>query len=197
MLPAFAHEVLKYPNDQIGAVVGYLRSAEAVGAISMAVLLAHLPPIRRAGWTILWAVAGYGVATIFLGLTRYLWMALGAMFLIGALDNVSVVVRQTLVQLLTPDNMRGRVTAVSNVFIVASNELGGAESGVAARLLGLVPSIIFGGAGAICVVLACGAIWPQILAIGSLVGLRPAGEADAGRQLGEDIDTVETREDRQ
>lgn len=188
VLPAFAHEVLKYPNDQIGAVVGYLRSAEAVGAISMALLLAHLPPIRRAGWTILWAVAGYGAVTIFLGLTRYLWMALGAMFLIGALDNISVVVRQTLVQLLTPDGMRGRVTAVCNVFIVASNELGGVESGVAARLLGLVPSIIFGGAGAICAVLACVTIWPQILAIGSLVGLRPAGKADAGRQLGDSQD---------
>jgi MFS family permease len=176
VLPAFADKVLGFPDDRIGAVVGYLRSAEAAGAICMAVLLAHLPPIRRAGWTMLWAVAGFGLATVCLGFSKYLWIALAAMFFIGALDNVSVVIRHTLIQLLTPDNMRGRVTAVNNVFIVASNELGGMESGIAAGLFGLVPSIIGGGVGAILVVLGCAALWPQILSIGSLVDLRPAEE---------------------
>ena len=165
-----------FPTSKIGAVVGYLRSAEAAGAIFMAILLAHLPPIRRAGRTMLWAVAGFGVATVCLGLSQYLWIALAAMFLIGALDNISVVVRHTLIQLLTPDNMRGRVTAVNNVFIVASNELGGMESGVTAGLFGLVPSIVGGGVGAILVVLGCAAIWPQILSH------RLAGRPATGRR---------------
>ncbi len=155
VLPAFVDKVLHFPDSQIGAVVGYLRSAEAVGAILMAILLAHLPPIRHAGRTMLWAVAGFGAATVCLGLSKYLWLALLCMFLIGALDNISVVVRHTLIQLLTPDNMRGRVSAVNNVFIVASNELGGMESGVTAHLFGLVPSIIGGGIGAILVVCGC------------------------------------------
>ena len=176
VLPAFADKVLHFPDAKIGVVVGYLRSAEAAGAILMAVLLAHLPPIRRAGRTMLWAVAGFGAATVCLGLSKYLWIALVAMFLIGALDNISVVVRHTLIQLLTPDAMRGRVTAVNNVFIVASNELGGMESGVTAGLFGVVPSIVGGGVGAILVVLGCAVIWPQILSLGSLVGLRPADE---------------------
>ncbi len=179
LLPAFADQVLHFPKEQVPAVAGYLRSAEACGAIVMAIMLAHLPPIRRAGRTMLWAVAGFGTATIGLGFSKYLWIALAAMFLIGALDNISVVVRHTLIQLLTPDNMRGRVTAVNNVFIVASNELGGLESGVTAYWFGLVPSIVGGGVGAILVVLGCAAIWPQILSIGSLVGLRPADEEES------------------
>jgi MFS family permease len=187
VLPAFADKVLGFPEARVGAVVGYLRSAEAVGAITMAILLAHLPPIRRAGRTMLWAVAGFGVATICLGLSRYLWVALAAMFLIGALDNISVVVRHTLIQLLTPDDMRGRVTAVNNVFIVASNELGGMESGLTAGLFGLVPSIVGGGVGAILVVLGCAAISPQILSLGSLADLRPADEAKVREESDEEI----------
>ena len=176
VLPAFADEVLHFPPEKIGAVVGYLRSAEAAGAILMAVALAHLPPIRRAGPTMLLAVAGFGAATVCLGLSKSLWIALAAMFLIAALDNISVVVRHTLIQLLAPDNMRGRVSAVNNVFIVASNELGGMESGLAAGAFGLIPSIVGGGIGAILVVFGCAAIWPQILTIGSLAGLRPSEE---------------------
>ena len=188
VLPAFADQVLGYHSqERMAAVAGYLRSAEAVGAIFMAVLLAHLPPIRRAGWTMLWAVAGFGVATVGLGLSRWLAAALLSMFALGALDNVSVVVRHTLIQMLTPDNMRGRVTAVNNVFIVASNELGGMESGIAASLFGLVPSIIGGGIGAILVVLGCAALWPQILTIGSLADLRPADEAQVREEADEEI----------
>ncbi len=184
LLPALADQVLSFPKDHVPTVTGYLRSAEAVGAIIMAVLLAHLPPIRRAGRTILWAVAGFGAATVCLGLSRHLGTALAAMFMIGALDNISVVVRQTLVQLLTPDNMRGRVTAVNNVFVVASNEVGGLESGVTAYWFGLVPSIVIGGMGAVFVASACAAIWPSILSIGSLVGLRPADASqDRGAQI--------------
>ena len=99
----------------------------------------------------------------------------------------SVVVRHTMIQMLTPDNMRGRVTAVNNVFIVASNELGGMESGITASLFGLVPSIIGGGIGAILVVLGFAALWPQILAIGSLADLRPEEEAQIREEADEEI----------
>jgi MFS family permease len=188
VLPAFADQVLGYhTQEQMAQIAGYLRSAEAAGAIGMAVLLAHLPPIRKAGWTMLWAVAGFGVATVGLGLSQWLAAALVAMFALGALDNISVVVRHTMIQLLTPDNMRGRVTAVNNVFIVASNELGGMESGIAASLFGLVPSIIGGGIGAILVVVGCAALWPQILTIGSLADLRPADEAIVRQETDEEI----------
>jgi MFS family permease len=188
VLPAFADQVLGYHTpERMAAVAGYLRSAEAVGAIAMAVIVTHLPPLRRAGWTMLWAVAGFGVATVCLGLSRWLPGALLAMFALGALDNISVVVRHTLIQMLTPDDMRGRVTAVNNVFIVASNELGGMESGVTAGLFGLVPSIVGGGIGAILVVIGCAALWPQIMTIGSLANLRPAEEAKAREETDEGI----------
>ena len=114
--------------------LGLLQSAEAVGAVFMAVLLTHLPPMKRAGRTMLWAVAVFGAATIGFGLSPWFPVSLAMMFLIGAVDNVSVVVRHTLVQMLTPDAMRGRVSAVNAIFIVASNDIGGLESGFTARL---------------------------------------------------------------
>ena len=134
--------------------------------------------MRRAGVTLLWAVAGFGVATIIFGLSQWFWLSLLMMFLVGALDNISVVVRHTLVQMLTPDEMRGRVSAVNSVFIVASNDLGGLESGLTAWLFGPVISVVGGGVGTILVVLAAMRLWPQILSIGSLDSIRPA---DAGR----------------
>jgi MFS family permease len=145
----------------------------------MAMLLAHLPPLRRAGRTLLWAVAGFGAATIVFGLSRSYPLSLAMMFLVGALDNVSVVVRHTLVQMLTPDPMRGRVSAVNSVFIVASNDLGGLESGVTAALVGPVASVVLGGIGTILVVIGAARIWPQILTIGSLRDIRPAAAAQA------------------
>ncbi len=179
LLPAFALDVLHFPKEAIGSVVGWLRSAEAVGAIAMAMLLAHVPPIRRAGWTMLQAVAGFGAATILFGLSRNFWLSLFAMFAIGALDNISVVVRHTLIQMLTPDDMRGRVSAVNNVFIVASNDLGGLESGLTAWLVGPILSVVGGGIGTLLVVVGCAWIWPQILSIGSLADLRPADETES------------------
>lgn len=187
LLPAFARDILHFPESSIGSVVGWLRSAEAVGAISMAVLLAHLPPIRRAGRTMLQAVAGFGVATIVFGLSHSFWLSLAAMFMIGALDNISVVVRHTLIQMLTPDDMRGRVTAVNNVFIVASNDLGGMESGLTAWLVGPMLSVVGGGIGTLLVVLGCAWIWPQILSIGSLADLRPADAAKARQDSDEEV----------
>jgi MFS family permease len=120
----------------------------------MGLALAHLPPMRRAGATLLWAVAGFGVATVVFGLSRSFWLSMAMLFLTGIFDTVSVVVRHTLVQLLTPDAMRGRVSAVNNVFIGSSNELGAFESGVTAAWFGPVISVVAGGVGTVLVVLA-------------------------------------------
>jgi MFS family permease len=167
--------------------LGLLRSAEAVGAVSMGVLLAHLPLMRRAGRTLLWAVAGFGAATVGMGLSQWFPVSLAMMFLIGALDNVSVVVRHTLVQMLTPDEMRGRVSAVNSVFIVSSNDLGGLESGVTAKLFGPVLSVVGGGLGAILVVLGVARIWPQVLSIGSLADIRPAKPLPDQQEVDEEL----------
>jgi hypothetical protein len=183
LLPIYAEDIL-----HVGARgLGFLRSAEAVGAIGMAVLLAHLPPMQRAGRTLLWSVAGFGVATILFGLSSWFWLSLAMMFLIGALDNVSVVVRHTLVQMLAPDVMRGRVSAVNNVFIVSSNDLGGMESGVLARLVGPVMAVVIGGVGAIVAVFGCSRLWPEILEIGSLADVRPAQAAEAQEEAEQEL----------
>jgi len=174
LLPVFAKDIL-----HVGpAGLGLLQAADAVGAMCMAVLLVHLPPMRRAGVAMLWAIAGFGLATIVFGLSTWFWLSLAAMFLVGALDNISVLVRHTLVQMLTPDAMRGRVSAVNNVFIVASHDLGGLESGLTAWLFGPVISVVGGGMGTIAVVLAAAWLWPQILAVGSLDSIRPDGEEE-------------------
>ncbi len=163
--------------------LGALQSADAVGAICMAITLAHRPPLRRAGVTLLWAVMGFGVATIVFGVSQWFWLSLLMMFLIGALDNISVVVRHTLVQMLTPDEMRGRVSAVNGIFIVASNDLGGLESGLTAWLFGVVASVVAGGVGTILVVLTAVWIWPQLLGIGSLAAIRPAAVEEPDRDV--------------
>ncbi len=180
LLPIYAKDIL-----HVGAVgLGLLTSADAVGAIAMAVLLAHLPPMRRAGVTLLWAVSGFGVATIVFGVSTWFWLSLAMMFVVGALDNISVVVRHTLVQMLTPDAMRGRVSAVNNVFIVASNDLGGLESGLTAWAFGAVASVVGGGIGTILVVLGVAYLWPQVLGIGSLTSIRPAAIPDTEELVG-------------
>ena len=183
LLPVFAKDILHV--DKLG--LGLLQSAEAVGAVSMAVLLTHLPPMKRAGRTMLWAVATFGAATIAFGLSRWFPLSLAMMCLIGAADNVSVVVRHTLVQMLTPDAMRGRVSAVNAVFIVSSNDLGGLESGLTARLFGAVASVVIGGIGAIGVTLGAAALWPQILTIGSLKDVRPVEPSTASPLMPEDL----------
>ncbi len=177
LLPIFAEKIL-----HVGSLgLGVLQAADAVGAVCMAVMLAHRPPLRRAGVALLWAVAGFGAATIVFGLSQWFWLSLAMMFLVGALDNISVVVRHTLVQMLTPDAMRGRVSAVNGVFITASNELGGMESGFVAGLFGPVISVVGGGIGTILVVLASMALWPQLLKIGSLGSIRPVEDTDEER----------------
>lgn len=164
LLPVFAEHIL-----HVGAVgLGWLRAAPSVGAVLMAFALAHRPPLQRAGHAMLFAVAGFGAATIVFGLSKNYALSFVALAMTGACDNISVVVRHTLVQLLTPDAMRGRVSAVNNIFIGSSNELGAFESGVTAALFGPVISVVAGGIGTILVVLGVAAKWPQVRAIGPL-----------------------------
>ncbi|HEY5036150.1 MAG TPA: MFS transporter [Chthoniobacterales bacterium] len=164
LLPIFADQILHC--GPIG--LGWLRAAPAIGAFVMAVTIAYLPPMRRAGCTLLWCVSGFGVATIIFGASHWFWLSLLMLFFTGVFDSVSVVVRQTLVQLLTPDEMRGRVSAVNNIFIGTSNEFGAVESGLTAAVFGPVVSVVGGGIGTILVVLAVVFKWPQIRKIGRL-----------------------------
>ena len=150
--------------------LGILRAAPSVGALTMALALAQRPPFSRAGYTLLWAVAGFGVATIVFGLSQNFWLSLAMLALAGMLDMISVVVRHTLVMLRTPEAMRGRVSAVNAMFIGASNELGGFESGVAASLLGPVGAVVFGGIGTILVVIGVSRWSPELRRLGKLAG---------------------------
>jgi MFS family permease len=143
-------------------------AAPAIGAFVMALMVAYLPPMRRAGNILLWCVGGFGLATIVFGLSKALWLSLAMLSLIGALDSVSVIIRGSIVQLVTPDEMRGRVSAVNNIFIGTSNEFGALESGLTAALFGPVLSVVAGGIGTILVVFASAWRWPEIRKIGRL-----------------------------
>lgn len=148
LLPVFASEILHVGPQGLGV----LRAAPALGAVLMGVLLAHRPPIERAGRALLVAVAVFAMAIIGFGLSTSFFLSLVLLAVSGMADSVSVVIRATLVQMLTPANMLGRVSAVNSVFIGSSNELGAFESGVAARLLGTVPAVVAGGVAALAVV---------------------------------------------
>jgi MFS family permease len=164
LLPIFADQIL-----HCGPVgLGWMRASPAIGAFAMALFVAYLPPMREAGKTLLWCVTGFGLATIIFGLSKALWLSLMMLFLAGALDSVSVIVRGSIVQLVTPDEMRGRVSAVNNIFIGTSNEFGALESGLTAALFGPVISVVSGGIGTILVVLGAALKWPEIRKIGAL-----------------------------
>jgi MFS family permease len=147
LLPVYAREILH--TGPWG--LGILRSAPAVGAAAMAILIAHRPLKSRVGVTMLWCVGAFGAFTIIFGLSRSLVISLVALIFVGASDMVSVVIRATLVQIATPDAMRGRVNAVDMIFIGASNELGQFESGLTAQWFGAVPSVVLGGIGTLIV----------------------------------------------
>lgn len=178
LLPIFAKDIL-----HVGpAGFGWLRAAPSIGALAMAIAITHRPPMRRAGRSLLLAVAGFGAATIGFGLSRSFALSMVLLLIAGGLDNISVVVRHTLVQLRTPDAMRGRVSAVNGVFIDTSNELGGFESGVTAAWLGPVISVVAGGIITIAVVATVARLWPGLREMGNLAAedWGPELEADNG-----------------
>jgi MFS family permease len=164
LLPVFAAEILKVGPQGLGL----LRAAPAAGAVTMGIFLAHRPPFQRAGRTMLLAVAVFALSIIGFGLSRDFYLSLALLALSGMADNVSVVIRSTLIQLLTPPHMLGRVSAVNSIFIGSSNELGAFESGVAARLLGAVPAVVLGGSAALAVVGLTARLVPRLRALGRI-----------------------------
>lgn len=168
LLPVYAREILR--TGPWG--LGLLRTAPGVGAAIMALLLAHRPLRGRSGLTLLWAVAGFGVFTIIFGLSRSLTISLIALVLLGASDMISVIIRATLTQLATPDEMRGRVTAVDMIFIGTSNEFGQFESGLTAQWFGTVPAVVLGGVGTLVVIVLWAWLFPELRHAGPLEEIR-------------------------
>lgn len=165
LLPVYAREILN-----TGAYgLGILRGAPSVGAVLMAIALAYRPLRRHAGFAMFSCVFGFGIFTIVFGLSRNLALSIVALVLVGACDMVSVIIRHTLVQLGTPDEMRGRVSAVNGLFIGASNEIGQFESGLTAQWFGTVPAVVLGGAGTIAIVLLWARIFPTLRRVNELV----------------------------
>ena len=158
LIPAFTDKILHLGPE----AYGLLRTAPAVGAVLMAFYLTIKPPAKNAGMSLLMGVAAFGLFTIFFAFCTNYWLAFLMLLFTGAFDNISVVIRQSILQLSTPDEMRGRVAAVNSIFIGSSNEIGAFESGVAARLMGLVPSIAFGGVMTILVVLGVHKLNPDL-----------------------------------
>lgn len=158
VLPVFADQIL-----HTGAKgLGFLRAAPAVGAVIMSLIQAYKPPFKNAGKNLLFGVAGFGLTIILFAISTNFYAALLVLMIGGMFDNISVVIRGTIIQLFTPDEMRGRVSSVNSIFIGSSNELGSFESGVAAKLLGLIPSVIFGGSMTMIVVGAIAKFAPRL-----------------------------------
>jgi len=158
LIPAFTDKILHLGPE----AYGLLRTAPAIGAVISAFIMAAYPPAKKAGVALIWSVIAFGLFTILFGFSKNYWMACAMLFMTGAFDNVSVVVRHSILQLMTPDTMRGRVSAINNIFVGSSNEIGAFESGLAAKLLGLIPSIVFGGGMTILVVLGINKINPKL-----------------------------------
>jgi len=166
LLPIFAKDIL-----HVGPTgLGWLRAAPAIGALGMSFITAHMPPLKKAGRTLLLVVVFFGLATIVFGISRVFWLSLLMLLVLGAMDNISVVIRSTLLLTRTPDALRGRITAINFIFVGASNELGGFESGLAAQLFGPVIAVAAGGIGTVLVVLCVALIWPEMRRLGALSG---------------------------
>jgi MFS family permease len=141
MIPVFAKDILK-----VGAIgFGWLNAASDIGSILVVILLTVFPLHKKQGRKLFFAIGGFGICIIVFALSKSFWISFAALLLSGFLDGISVVIRGTIIQLKTPDNMRGRVMSVNSMFINSSNELGQFESGIAAKLIGVVPSVLFGG----------------------------------------------------
>lgn len=169
LMPIYAKDILNVGPTGLGA----LRAAPYIGAFLMALILAHRAPFKRAGPALLLSVAGFGLATVVFGLSTWFPLSMAVLVLLGALDNISVVIRHVLVQVRTPDALRGRVSAVNSVFIESSNELGAFESGLVAKLFGPVLSVVSGGIGTMVVVAGIAWKWPQVRRLGKLEELKP------------------------
>ena len=169
LLPIYAKDILAVGPSGLG----WLRAAPGLGALSMALTTTRLRPWKRPGLVLLWVVAGFGVATIGFGLSRSFALSLFCLFLTGVFDNISVVIRLTLEQTITPDRLRGRVSAINYVFIGFSNEFGAFESGATAAMFGATLSVVGGGFATLLVVVMVRAIWPQLARIGPLHTLTP------------------------
>ncbi|GGK84628.1 MFS transporter [Rufibacter glacialis] len=141
LLPVFASDILETGPQGLGL----LRSAPAIGSVTMALFMAYRPITFQAGKKMLWAVAGFGACIIGFGLSELFWLSFGLLLLSGVLDSISVIIQSTLIHTLTPEHMKGRVSSVNNIFVGSSNEIGSFESGLAAKLMGVVPSVVFGG----------------------------------------------------
>ncbi len=152
ILPIYAEDILRVGPQGLGL----LRSSPSVGAMLVMLVCAYYPPTERAWRNLLWAVTGFGVATLVFAVSKIFLLSVVMLFFTGAFDSISVIIRQTLLQALPPDHLRGRVVAVNSIFVTTSNELGAFESGLAAKLLGVVPSVLFGGA---MTLLTVGTIW--------------------------------------
>ncbi len=142
ILPVFASDILSVGPEGLGI----LRAAPSVGALLTMLVCAYYTPVHKAWRNLLWAVAGFGIATLVFAVSKNFWLSAAMLFLTGAFDSVSVVIRQTILQVMPPDHLRGRVQSVNSLFVSSSNELGAFESGLAAKLMGTVPSVLFGGA---------------------------------------------------
>jgi MFS family permease len=170
LLPIFAKDILQVGPEGLG----WLRAAPSVGALIVMMTIAHRPPMQRTGWNLILAVAGFGVATIVFGLSRSFALSMAMLLILGGLDGISMIIRGTLVQLWTPDEMRGRVSAVNSVFIDMSNELGGFESGALASAIGPIAAVVAGGIGTIVVVTGVAYAWPELRKLGPLIPMTQA-----------------------
>jgi MFS family permease len=158
LLPIFARDILRVGPTGLG----WLQAAPSIGALGVAMYLAHRPPLRRAGPTFLLAVAGFGLATIVFGLSHSFWLSLAMLATLGGLDSISMVVRDTMMLTRVPHEMRGRVSAIEGVFVGSSNQLGGFESGLTAQLFGPIISVVGGGIGTILVVALIARAAPEL-----------------------------------
>ena len=156
LLPIFAQDILKVGPEGFG----FLRAAPAIGAFLTMLITAYVPLSKNAGMKLLTAIFSFGVCIIIFGLSTIFWVSLLALFFSGVIDGISVVIRQTILQLKTPDHMRGRVSAVNSMFVGSSNELGAFESGLTAKLMGTVTAVVFGGSMTLFVVLTTGILSP-------------------------------------
>jgi MFS family permease len=169
LLPVFADQILHVGPEGLGI----LRAAPAAGAVVASVYLAHRPPFKRTGRTLLYAVATFALCIVGFGLSRSFTLSLVLLAVSGMADNVSVLIRSTLLQVLTPAHLLGRVSSVNAIFVGSSNELGAFESGVAARFLGTVPSVVLGGLASLSVVLVIGTVVPRLRRLGRIDEVAP------------------------